>query len=98
MSWVIPPGIARRARSVRAAALGWRARYVSRIVMPGMIPRDGTLLEQHRLVRRQARGLARAAEARLGAVEQHAPGHIGRVLPDAAQIRDERDRRAKRRR
>src|SRR5262249_56056762 len=67
MSWVMPPGIAPRARSASAAERGCVARYCSWIVMAPMITlasalrRDGEQRYQRRVhVQRQAvdRGLS----------------------------------------
>src|SRR5215470_127687 len=61
MSWVMPPGIAPRARSASAAERGWVERYCSWIVMAPMITlasalrRDGKQRYQRRVhVQRQA--------------------------------------------
>src|SRR2546430_6961244 len=92
MSWVMPPGMAARARSVSAAERGCFARYSSWIAMRSMITlrsrvrREAQQRHQRRVrVERQAvhGRLAAPADAVAGA-GRHAGGHepplvVGRV-------------------
>src|SRR5438477_5065063 len=75
MSWVMPPGMARRARSASAADFGWLARNVSWIVMVGQplcggrdAPPDGQSYREPGLTARvQAPRRSRHARARWAA-------------------------------
>src|SRR5712691_3472521 len=91
MSCVMPPGMARRARSKSAAAFGWRARYVSMIVMLGMIAARAPAIstKQERLIRSQRRAHSWPGEADVRAVQQDAAARRRQWPALAAEIGDE---------